>query len=207
MTTQSDSRMADNTSRSEVKCPNEPYIFNQVMIVSIVGLLLITCQLLMSITGTVIAFQIKPWKKFEVRLKQISKLFWSNLSKLRFEFELRTIGSVRCACRVVVVVKSQSIVTQARPQQQQRQNRPHLRTSRKSWPKVKRKLFIIIIRTFQHEVFSQLFVHSGAKEQFSVKNHDQLSTNNVNHIIRLTRRKKSLAPDCTKLWRDIDYVT
>lgn len=61
-----------NTSfMSETRCPIEPGISDQALIVSVVGLILALFQLLMSVIGTIIALQIKPWKQVEVFMQKI----------------------------------------------------------------------------------------------------------------------------------------
>ena len=56
----------NSSFKSETRCPIEPSIGDQAMIVSVVGLILALFQLLMSVIGTIIALQIKPWKQVEV---------------------------------------------------------------------------------------------------------------------------------------------
>jgi len=59
-----------NTSfMSETRCPIEPGVSDQALIVSVVGLILALFQLLMSVIGTIISLQIKPWKQVEVRVR------------------------------------------------------------------------------------------------------------------------------------------
>lgn len=59
----------NSSFKSETRCPIEPSIGDQAMIVSVVGLILALFQLLMSVIGTIIALQIKPWKQVEVRVR------------------------------------------------------------------------------------------------------------------------------------------
>ena len=60
-----------NTSfMSETRCPIEPGVSDQALIVSVVGLILALFQLLMSVIGTIISLQIKPWKQVEVFMQK-----------------------------------------------------------------------------------------------------------------------------------------